>query len=78
MARPGAPCLRGTTTLPTRHGTFELRAYEVDGVEYPVMVQGSLEEGPAPLVRLHSECLTVKRSARYAATVASSSTLHWR
>jgi GTP cyclohydrolase II len=54
----GSPSLRGSTVLPTQFGSFELRAYELDGVEYPVMLRGNPEQGAAPLVRLHSECLT--------------------
>jgi GTP cyclohydrolase II len=50
--------LVAAATLPTRHGRFELRAYEVNGVEHPALVLGDLAGQPAPLVRLHSECLT--------------------
>jgi GTP cyclohydrolase II len=52
------PFLAASAGLPTRHGTFELRAYEVDGVDHPVMLMGDPRVGPPPLVRLHSECLT--------------------
>lgn len=50
------------TTLPTRHGTFRLIAYrEPDGLEHVAMLMG-LRDGaprtPAPLARVHSECLT--------------------
>jgi GTP cyclohydrolase II len=52
------PRLAAAANLPTRYGPFELRVYERAGVEYPVLVRGSLAGGPPPLVRLHSECLT--------------------
>jgi 3,4-dihydroxy 2-butanone 4-phosphate synthase/GTP cyclohydrolase II len=54
----GAPRLAATARLPTRHGPFELRVYELDGAEIPILIRGSLEGEPPPLVRLHSECLT--------------------
>lgn len=53
----GPPRLAATSRLPTRHGPFELRVYELNGVEYPILLRGSLA-GEPPLVRLHSECLT--------------------
>ena len=50
------------TTLPTRHGTFRILGYrEQDGTEHVAMVQGLAPGEPrsaAPLVRVHSECLT--------------------
>src|SRR5438067_10471720 len=52
------PVLAAVAAMPTRHALFELRAYEVGGVEHPVLVLGDLRGAPAPLVRLHSECLT--------------------
>ena len=52
------PYLAASAALPTRHGLFELRAYEVGGLEHPALVMGELDGDPAPLVRLHSECLT--------------------
>jgi GTP cyclohydrolase II len=52
------PLLAARSAMPTRFGSFELRAYEVDGVEHPVLVRGDLVGGTPPLVRLHSECLT--------------------
>lgn len=51
-----------TTVLPTRHGTFDLVAYEEPdtGTEHVALVLGRLADplSPPPLVRLHSECLT--------------------
>jgi 3,4-dihydroxy 2-butanone 4-phosphate synthase/GTP cyclohydrolase II len=52
------PVLAASARLPTRHGEFEVRAYEVAGVEHPALLLGDLNGDPAPLVRLHSECLT--------------------
>jgi GTP cyclohydrolase II len=49
--------LAAQASLPTRFGQFELRAYEVNGLEHPVLMMGDLDGSP-PLVRLHSECLT--------------------
>ncbi|MBI1685751.1 3,4-dihydroxy-2-butanone-4-phosphate synthase [Caulobacter hibisci] len=47
-----------TARLPSRHGQFEVRAFRsrLDGAEHLAMVRGPL--GGAPLVRVHSECLT--------------------
>jgi GTP cyclohydrolase II len=55
VGRP--PTLAASSRLPTRHGPFELRVYELAGAEYPILLRGSLA-GEPPLVRLHSECLT--------------------
>lgn len=52
--------------LPTRHGDFRMIAYssEVDNELHVALVRGTVEEtgdshaGAAPLVRLHSHCLT--------------------
>lgn len=51
------------TVLPTRHGTFRMTAYRDDvGLEHVVLSvgvsDGSPHVGRAPLVRVHSECLT--------------------
>lgn len=50
------------SVLPTRHGTFRIVGYRAtDGTELVTLSQGIGEEQPrsdAPLVRLHSECLT--------------------
>ncbi|WP_238348405.1 GTP cyclohydrolase II [Ornithinimicrobium pratense] len=54
------------TVLPTRHGTFRMTAYRDDvGLEHVVLSVGITDEsapghhiGRAPLVRVHSECLT--------------------
>lgn len=48
------------TTLPTRHGTFHLYAYEEtpSGKEHLALVYGNPAQTTAPLCRIHSECLT--------------------
>lgn len=48
------------TTLPTRHGTFRLFAYEENpsGKEHLALVYGNPAQTAAPLCRIHSECLT--------------------
>ena len=43
--------------LPTRHGDFRIALYDAGGVETIALVHGTLT-GDAPLVRLHSECVT--------------------
>lgn len=49
-----------TVSLPTEHGGFELRLYlsKLDGKEHLALVKGDLSSVAAPLVRVHSECLT--------------------
>ncbi len=52
--------LIATTKLPTRHGTFAMLGYDVDGTELVALAVG-LDDPPAgvvPWVRVHSECLT--------------------
>ena len=44
--------------LPTAHGLFTLRTYTHDGIAHAVMSMGSPASLDAPLVRVHSECLT--------------------
>lgn len=46
--------------LPTEHGQFRLRLYlsHPDGKEHVAMVKGEPAAQDAPLVRVHSECLT--------------------
>jgi len=46
--------------LPTRHGDFLAVAYEslLDGKGHIALVRGDLGQVEAPLVRVHSECLT--------------------
>jgi 3,4-dihydroxy 2-butanone 4-phosphate synthase / GTP cyclohydrolase II len=46
--------------LPTRYGDFIIYAYKsiVDKEEHVALVMGDVRNGPAPLVRVHSECLT--------------------
>jgi 3,4-dihydroxy 2-butanone 4-phosphate synthase/GTP cyclohydrolase II len=49
-----------TTTLPTRHGTFEVHMYksETDQKEHIALVKGVIAPDKPTLVRVHSECLT--------------------
>ncbi len=51
--------LRAEATVPTSHGTFRFLAYKdrVTGTDHIAVVSGDLTDG-APLVRVHSECLT--------------------
>ena len=46
--------------LPTRYGEFRMIAYssDVDHDQHVALVRGDLESGGAPLVRVHSHCLT--------------------
>lgn len=46
------------TTIPTDHGSFRVRAYRdrSTGADHVAFIKGDL--GDAPLVRVHSECLT--------------------
>jgi 3,4-dihydroxy 2-butanone 4-phosphate synthase/GTP cyclohydrolase II len=48
------------TTLPTRHGEFSAVGFRdrLTGDEHVALVSPRGAEGPNPLVRLHSECLT--------------------
>ncbi|OPY58493.1 MAG: Riboflavin biosynthesis protein RibBA [Pelotomaculum sp. PtaU1.Bin035] len=54
--------------LPTKYGKFKAVPYEslLDGKEHLALVMGDLSQAEAPLVRVHSECLTgdVFRSTR--------------
>lgn len=49
-----------TAKLPTKYGEFTAVAYEsiLDGKGHIALVMGNLEQTEAPLVRVHSECLT--------------------
>jgi 3,4-dihydroxy 2-butanone 4-phosphate synthase/GTP cyclohydrolase II len=46
--------------LPTRFGDFRMIVYasDVDREQHIALVRGNLKEGPPPLVRVHSHCLT--------------------
>ncbi len=50
----------GSCDLPTQFGRFRLSAFEVSGVrtEFVCLSMGEFAAAEAPLVRLHSECLT--------------------
>ncbi|MCK1803430.1 GTP cyclohydrolase II RibA [Brevibacterium sp. R8603A2] len=50
--------LESETSLPTDHGVFTTRAYTSEGVTHVAMYRGDPGAVEAPLVRLHSECLT--------------------
>src|SRR5690625_694486 len=47
------------SSLPTDYGTFTLRAYTFCGVTHVAMTMVDPASSDAPLVRMHSECLTV-------------------
>ena len=51
--------LRAEANVPTSHGTFRFLAYKdrITGTDHIAVVSGELTE-KAPLVRVHSECLT--------------------
>lgn len=47
------------TSLPTPFATFNQRIYhDKEGREHVLLWMGNVDEGDAPLVRIHSECLT--------------------
>jgi GTP cyclohydrolase II/3,4-dihydroxy 2-butanone 4-phosphate synthase/GTP cyclohydrolase II len=50
----------GQSSLPTEVGDFEAIAYQSpgDSVEHLVLVKGDVSAADAPLVRVHSECIT--------------------
>jgi len=50
-------------TLPTKHGTFKIQAFKElvkngEGKEHLALFTDNLKEIDAPIVRVHSECLT--------------------
>jgi 3,4-dihydroxy 2-butanone 4-phosphate synthase / GTP cyclohydrolase II len=49
-----------STKLPTRYGVFDAHVFasRLDGEEHIALVRGDIERHEAPLVRVHSECLT--------------------
>ncbi|PMS25526.1 bifunctional 3,4-dihydroxy-2-butanone-4-phosphate synthase/GTP cyclohydrolase II [Paraburkholderia rhynchosiae] len=49
-----------TARLPTRYGTFTVHGYKerITGMEHAALVMGDIAASDAPLVRVHSECLT--------------------
>ena len=71
-ANPRAIEASAEVPLPTKHGSFSARAFTIDGHDHLGVFsgldsaavaakstsQGSSLRGPAPLVRVHSECLT--------------------
>src|SRR5690625_5696990 len=46
------------SSSPTAYGTFTLRAYTFGGVTHVALTMGDPASSDAPLVRMHSECLT--------------------
>ncbi|MDL9980242.1 GTP cyclohydrolase II [Microbacterium candidum] len=52
--------LRAEAHVPTSHGSFRFLAYKdrVTGTDHVAVVSGELKGMDAPLVRVHSECLT--------------------
>jgi 3,4-dihydroxy 2-butanone 4-phosphate synthase / GTP cyclohydrolase II len=49
----------GSSIVPTTWGPFQCVAYAgASGMEHVAFVRGDVRDGPAPLVRVHSECLT--------------------
>ncbi|MGO1628130.1 GTP cyclohydrolase II [Microbacterium sp.] len=55
-----AVSLRANAVVPTAHGTFRFLAYKdrMTGTDHLAIVSGDLSAVDAPLVRVHSECLT--------------------
>ncbi|WP_343898528.1 GTP cyclohydrolase II, partial [Brevibacterium luteolum] len=49
---------RARTMLPTDHGVFTTYAFDAAGTTHVAMVAGDPSAATAPLVRMHSECLT--------------------
>ena len=59
MAAESAAHETGQARLPTRWGTFCIHGFEADnGGEHVALVMGDPAAAEAPLVRVHSECLT--------------------
>ena len=58
--RGGAPKLIARAALPTRYGRFTIYGFEGRGPQQEgiALVHGSLNGKTAPLVRVHSQCLT--------------------
>jgi 3,4-dihydroxy 2-butanone 4-phosphate synthase/GTP cyclohydrolase II len=58
--REGEVECEGTISLPTQYGEFQCRIYRssLDDKEHLALYVGDVASGPAPLVRVHSECLT--------------------
>jgi len=55
-----AVSLRAQANVPTKHGDFRFLAYKdrTTGTDHLAIVSGDLHAADAPLVRVHSECLT--------------------
>ncbi len=45
-------------TLPTKYGTFKIQAFKQDDKEHLAIFTDNLQTIEAPIVRVHSECLT--------------------
>ena len=50
--------ISNVATLPTRHGTFRIQAFKEGCKEHLAIFTEGFEALDAPLVRVHSECLT--------------------
>lgn len=50
--------LESRTVLPTDHGVFTTCAYTLGDVTHVAMLMGDPAQADAPIVRMHSECLT--------------------
>jgi 3,4-dihydroxy 2-butanone 4-phosphate synthase / GTP cyclohydrolase II len=56
---PGLVTRISTSRLPTRYGEFVATVYhDQQGKEHMALCMGEVQQGEAPLARLHSECLT--------------------
>ena len=57
---PSNQTVPAQAVLPTAFGTFNLHAFvdPKDGAEHALLTVGDLTSAEAPLVRIHSECLT--------------------
>jgi GTP cyclohydrolase II len=47
-----------TASLPTKHGTFKIQAFKEDDKEHLVIFTENINTLDAPIIRIHSECLT--------------------
>lgn len=50
--------ISGIATLPTKHGTFQIQAFRELDKEHLAIFTENLHALDAPIVRVHSECLT--------------------
>ena len=71
---PSNQTVPAQAVLPTAFGTFNLHAFvdPKDGAEHALLTVGDLTSAEAPLVRIHSECLTGDAFGSLGAIVALS------